>query len=209
MAGRGLGARSETAPRKITTRERRAKALALRKAGKSFAEIAETPICSNCGHGPHGDVSVCGLRFCECRHSETGRLYSQDSAARRAVKQALQEVVTVPAEELLALELERLDTLQQSAWVPALKGNAEQYRNVIRTMERRAKYLGLDDFDRRMAQMEDANARADERVVDQLQQLVGAVLARLDLPPDAQYAAPQILAEELDRLGYAGEGAVS
>ena len=29
---------------------------------------------------------------------------------------------------LLQLELERLDTLQQAAWVPALKGNAEAYR---------------------------------------------------------------------------------
>ena len=109
----------------------------------------------------------------------------------------------MPATELLQLELERLDTLQQAAWVWALKGNAEAYRNVLRTMERRAKYLGLDDFDRRMARLEEAKGRADEKVVDQLQTLLMAGLGRLDLPPDAQYLAPQIMAEELDRLGYA------
>ena len=61
----------------------------------------------------------------------------------------------------------------------------------------------LDDFDRRMARLEEAKGRADEKVVDQLQTLLMAVLGRLDLPPDAQYLAPQIMAEELDRLGYA------
>lgn len=203
MAGRPIGARADATPKKITDRERRAKALTLRKAGNSYQQIADTEICSKCGHASHPDVRVCGYKFCECEQSVSGRLYSAASAARRAVKHALAEVITVPAEELLQLELERLDTLQQAAWVPALKGNAEQYRNVLRTMERRSKYLGLDDFDRRLREFEDAAARADERIVDQIEALVGAVLARLDLPPDAQWQAPQIIAEELARLGLA------
>lgn len=199
---KALGARGEITRRKITDRQRRARALALRKSGQGYAQIAETLICVECGHNPHTERG-CGSDYCECRGTERGRLYASQSSARRAVKTALLEVTTVPATELLQLELERLDTLQQAAWVRALKGNAEAYRNVLRTMERRAKYLGLDDFDRRMARLEEAKGRADEKVVDQLQTLLMAVLGRLDLPPDAQYLAPQIMAEELDRLGYA------
>lgn len=204
MAGQGLGARGEVTPHKITDRERRARALTLRKSGQGYQQIADTIVCRSCGHNPHGGGSgACSSEFCSCTSNDPGRLYSREEAARRAVKTALKEITTVPATELLQLELERLDTLQQAAWVRALKGNVEAYRNVLRTMERRAKYLGLDDFDRRMARLEEAKGRADEKVVDQLQTLLMGVLGRLDLPPDAQYLAPQIMAEELDRLGYA------
>ena len=201
----GVGGRAAAIPKKINDRERRARALTLRKAGKTNQEIADTIICTACGHQSHDAVAACSNPYCDCTESIPGRLYANERNARRAIQTALREITTVPAAELLQLELERLDTLQQAAWVPALKGNAEAYRNVLRTMERRAKYLGLDDFERRMAQLIEAQSKADENVVDQLQALMMAVLARLELPPDVQYVAPQIMAEELERLGYANE----
>ena len=84
-----------------------------------------------------------------------------------------------------------------------MAGDPQSYQNVLRTMERRAKLLGLDDFDRRMARLEEVQSRAAENVVDQFEELVGRVFARLELPPDAAYRAPQILREELERAGYA------
>ena len=201
----GIGGRADAIPKKINDRERRGRALTLRKAGKTNREIADTVICTACAHQPHAGVPVCSSPQCDCTTNVPGKLYANERNVRRAIQTALREITIVPAAELLQLELERLDTLQQAAWVPALTGNQEAFRNVLRTMERRAKYLGLDDFERRMAQLIEAQSKADENVVDQLQALMMAVLARLELPPDVQYVAPQIMAEELERLGYANE----
>lgn len=59
-------------------------------------------------------------------------------------RNALAEVVQPVAEEVLTLELARLDTLQQPIWASAARGNLKYQAAVLHLMERRAAYLGLD-----------------------------------------------------------------
>jgi AcrR family transcriptional regulator len=65
-------------------------------------------------------------------------------AAYEHFRNALAEVVRPVAEETLNLELERLDTMQQPLWPSASRGNLKSQAAVLRLMERRAAYLGLD-----------------------------------------------------------------
>jgi hypothetical protein len=58
----------------------------------------------------------------------------------RAIKRQQKE----PAEAALYMELERLDELQQVYWEPAVQGNMRAGEFVLRIMDRRAKFLGLD-----------------------------------------------------------------
>lgn len=89
-------------------------ALELRKAGASFDQIAE-------------------------------RLgYSDRSGAHRAVSRALQSVLKEPAEELRALEAERLDRLLLAFWNDALDGDVKAADRVLRIMDQRAKLQGLN-----------------------------------------------------------------
>jgi hypothetical protein len=66
------------------------------------------------------------------------------SAAYQHFRNALTEAVRPAAEEALALELARLDTMQQPLWASASRGNLKSQAAVLRLMERRAAYLGLD-----------------------------------------------------------------
>ena len=204
-----LGARHPMTAHKIKDRYRRARALELRKQGLTFQAIADTVTCPECFHRPHPDANDptaengCRANGCECVEPGKARMYTTRQAAMRSCQTALREVTALPSEELQALELERCDALQSAIWGLAMAGDPQSYQNVLRTMERRAKLLGLDDFDRRMARLEEVQSRAAENVVDQFEELVGRVFARLELPPDAAYRAPQILREELERAGYA------
>lgn len=145
---------STSSPRRIVAKEKAAKAIELRKAGKSFQAIAD----------------------------ELG--YGSDSAAFKAVQRALKAIAGEPAEELRTLELQRLDDLNASLWTMALgkewvvrttlvegtvqnvmepdpdspgqtrpvldlvpasaEDQARAVQRVVNIMERRAKLLGLD-----------------------------------------------------------------
>lgn len=48
------------------------------------------------------------------------------------------------AEEIVALEMARLDALQLVAWKSAREGDTRAMQTILKIMERRAKYLGLD-----------------------------------------------------------------
>lgn len=89
-------------------------ALDLRKQGKTYREIAEAV-----GYGNAGD-------------------------AHRLVSQALHEVTRESADDVLSLELERLDQLLTSMMPSAMRGNEKAVLRVLNIMDRRARYLGLD-----------------------------------------------------------------
>ena len=55
-----------------------------------------------------------------------------------------QSVDAAYAQQVLELELQRLDQLQQPHWEPALKGSYDALHAVLSIMKRRASYLGLD-----------------------------------------------------------------
>lgn len=103
-----------TSPRRITAIERQRQALELRKAGCSYRVIAD----------------------------QLG--YANASGAIKAVAKALRASVQEPAAELRTLELERLDSLLRALWPQAIKGNTAAVDRVLKIMDRRAGYLGLD-----------------------------------------------------------------
>jgi len=105
---------SKTSQRRLEAAENQRKALELRKAGVTFASIAET----------------------------LG--YRGPSGAYRAVMSALRKTLQEPADEVRKMEAERLDALLLALWAQAKSGNQGAVDRVLRVMERRAKLLGLD-----------------------------------------------------------------
>lgn len=90
------------------------KALELRKAGVSYAKIAET----------------------------LG--YKSASGAHKAVSSALKKTLQEPADDVRRLEVERLDAMLLAMWPHVSKGAFGAVDRALRIMERRAKLLGLD-----------------------------------------------------------------
>ncbi len=100
--------------RRITAKERQRECLELRKAGLSYQAIAD----------------------------HLG--YKSKSTPHDAVMDAIHEIIREPAEDVLALELMRLDELWLPQWAQARKGDPKAMAACVKLMERRAKYLGLD-----------------------------------------------------------------
>jgi hypothetical protein len=144
---------SKTSERRLAAHERQLYALELRREGKSFPQIAR----------------------------ELG--YRSVAGAYDAVMGALRETLREPAEQVRALELERLDQMLDAIWPTALTGSIPAQAQVLRLMERRAKYLGLD-----------APARVD------VEQRIRGVAAQLGLDPDAAVAEAQRILKENPRV---------
>lgn len=143
---------SKTSERRLAARDRQIRALRLRQEGKSFPEIAR----------------------------ELG--YRSVAGAYDAVMGALHETLREPAEQVRSLELERLDQMLDAVWPTALTGDIPAQQQVLRLMERRAKYLGLD-----------APARID------IEQRIRFAAAELGLDPDEAIAEAQRILKETAR----------
>lgn len=65
------------------------------------------------------------------------------SQVRRIIRTALEDAAQRPAEELLRIELLRLDELQSVQYAKAVAGDAPAMDRVLAIMDRRAKLLGL------------------------------------------------------------------
>ena len=98
----------------VSHAEKQAAALILRKSGHTFEEIAEQLD------------------------------YASKSGAFKAVMSALKKTIQEPADELRALELERLDVMLKSVWPFILKGSPRHVEMGLKVMDRRAALLGLD-----------------------------------------------------------------
>jgi hypothetical protein len=70
--------------------------------------------------------------------------YGGPSGAYQAVKRALERTRQEASDEVRTLELSRLDALLNAAWERAMSGDYKSIANVLSIMDRRAKYLGLD-----------------------------------------------------------------
>jgi len=113
---------------KLKNQERLEKALALRRGGATYQQIAD----SDDGHG--------------------GKLYSSRQAAFTAINRELKKLTQQneqKLEECRALELERLEHLTRSLWPDATDRQHPMLRNpaidrFLRVSERRCKLLGLD-----------------------------------------------------------------
>jgi DNA-binding CsgD family transcriptional regulator len=111
-----VAANSPKSQRGILAREREVQALELRKAGATYGEIGR-------------------------------QLGISASSAHRAIARAVERITDESSElaiETRRMELIRLDAMQLALWTDARKGDAEAIRTLLRIMERRARYLGLD-----------------------------------------------------------------
>jgi hypothetical protein len=140
---------SKTSEKRISAIERQRQALELRSAGVGFADIA-------------------------------ARLgYSGASGAYKAVWVALRRTLQEPADELRKLELKRCDDMHLALWMRARAGDEAAIDRVLRIMERRARYLGLDaptrmSFDVDVSQLDDDQLRRIANGEDPTAVLAGA-----------------------------------
>ena len=111
-------------PRSLKEDERVKLALRLRAAGKSYLEISEHPY-------PDGPNRM---------------LYGGDRHnCRRAIVAARTEAIREPAQEVIDMEVERLDMMFVGLVAKgAFKGNVQAVNAGLNLMTRRAKLLGLD-----------------------------------------------------------------
>jgi lambda repressor-like predicted transcriptional regulator len=70
--------------------------------------------------------------------------YSNRSSVHRALDRAMREIIRVPAEQLIVLELERMDAAVAGLWPKIEEGDPEAIRAMVVVMRRRASMLGLD-----------------------------------------------------------------
>ena len=105
---------SKSSPRRIAAKERQKQALELRIAGVTFQTIAD----------------------------RVG--YKSPQAAWDAVSRALAEIPRPAAEQLRALDVERLDKLEVAVWPRALRGEPDAVLSALRILGQRAKLLGLE-----------------------------------------------------------------
>jgi hypothetical protein len=73
----------------------------------------------------------------------------------------------------------------------------------IKIGERRAKLLGLDDFERRMAEAAERKVALQERDALAVAQMLANVVRKLELDPDKTNLARELVMTELKALGAA------
>lgn len=70
--------------------------------------------------------------------------YHSRQAAHAAVTRALREMFREPLEEMIQLDLERIDRIWNIHYLNAQAGDVQALAACMRLMERRARLLGLD-----------------------------------------------------------------
>jgi hypothetical protein len=70
--------------------------------------------------------------------------YANKASAQKAYKRALKRVEVLDADDYLKADLDRLDAMTETYWVAALQGNLRAADMILRIMNKRAEYLGLD-----------------------------------------------------------------
>jgi hypothetical protein len=73
-----------------------------------------------------------------------GAMGLSHGGAEKAVKRGLKMIVAEPAEEVLKLELDRLDGMFMGLWPGIQRGDPASVSAGVRVVARRAKLLGLD-----------------------------------------------------------------
>lgn len=125
------GARRTTAA-KLNARQKEKIALDLRLAGATFEQISD--------HVPNKDTGE--------------KLYSNRSNAWKAVDRALKAIPKESAIAVKDLELQRLDAMYVAVWPAVRRGDTFAIDRALAIMNRRARYLGLDE------QLEDDNTES-------------------------------------------------
>jgi hypothetical protein len=127
--------------------------------------------------------------------------YSNRGAAHNAISSLKRGLQIEAAEEMVALENERLDQYLL-ALDPALRaGDVKAVGAALKISERRSKLLGLDDFERRMAEVNERKVALQEREAVAVATMLANVVRRLELPPEKVQLARELITAELKALG--------
>jgi ribosomal protein S7 len=110
-----VGNSSKRDTKRVVMAEKRRRALQLRIGGATFEQIAT-------------QIGYPGQRH----------------RAYKIVNEAIREIYREPAEELVQIECARLDAMLLGLWTRARSGEERAIASVIKIMDRRAAYLGLD-----------------------------------------------------------------
>lgn len=120
-------ARVATTGEILATADRRAFVLALRKSGATYRKIAAAAVA----------------RFgAEALPDTWGERYAHKDVVREIER--LRGEIAEGADEVLRIELERLDRLTEALWSRATAGDEAAIDKVLKIMDRRARYLGLN-----------------------------------------------------------------
>ncbi|WP_155293515.1 hypothetical protein [Rhodococcoides fascians] len=108
-----------------------------------------------------------------------GQMKISKSTAQRYVAEAIEEIKREPAQQVVDMELQRLDAMLLGIWKDARSGDLKAIGAALKIMERRAKYQNLDQA---VAPDTDAEAR------DALDGLHNAILKAAEqlAEPDAE-----------------------
>jgi DNA-binding CsgD family transcriptional regulator len=106
-------------------------------------------------------------------------------AAYKMVARSLHEMKAEHVDEVRQLELTRLDALVLALWKQALAGDVQVVDRVLKIMDRRAAYLGLDapkvvkiDLEARIRAAAEENGMDPDLAVAEAQALIAAAKAR-------------------------------
>lgn len=108
---------------------------------------------------------ACELRLAGVGYAQIARQlgYASASGAHAAVQQGMKAAFEEPHGEVRRLELERLDALLVGLWPKARRGDASAVDRVLRVMDRRARYLGLDAAEEQPATTDPLDEVAEKR----------------------------------------------
>jgi hypothetical protein len=126
--------------------------------------------------------------------------YSSRASAYRAVQAELKRVVTEPAEELLELEIARLEALRKAHWMTAIGGDVAATKIQLQIGDQLAKLRGLYDYERRMAEVAERKQALDEAQAALVAGAILAIIDRLNLTPAQQEIAAIAAPEEMRRI---------
>ena len=96
-----------------------------------------------------------------------------EEIANRDVMKAIVDLVETPAKDVVAEELASLDRVQQTLWPMVRRGDLSAVDRLLRVMERRARYLGLDQPDRIQAEITVSDIDVAQEILDLVAALKG------------------------------------
>lgn len=129
--------------------------------------------------------------------------YSSKAVAYNAVKRELDKIVREPAEHMVQMELEKLRAMEKEMLPKATtkgKGQIRYSAAVLRIMERRAKLLGLDDFERRSIELAERQHQLEQGDAAMVFQAMNRVFDRLNLTDEQRALLPIVVPEELGKI---------
>lgn len=131
--------------------------------------------------------------------------YANRGAAHNAISTLKRGLQIEAAEEMVAMESERLDGYLFALATKIKAGDEKAINTAIKISERRAKLLGLDDFERRMAEVNERKMALQERDAVAVATMMANVIRKLELDPDKTGLARELVMAELKALGTASQ----